>query len=74
MGAHPRDGHAVLTHQTRDVRPQRGELRRERAIILYQEGNHAWRVRIDNYEVVPMKWTDDGDWLEVTMKLRLLSV
>ena len=50
------------------------ELRRSRAIITYQEGNHAWRVRIDNYEVMPSKWTDDGDWLEVTMKLRLLSV
>lgn len=48
--------------------------RRSRQIVTYQEGNHAFRVRIENYKVEPKKWTDDGDWLEVTMKLTLISV
>jgi hypothetical protein len=47
---------------------------RAKDTIMYQEGDHAFRVRIDNYEIKPHKWTDDGDWLEVTMTLRLLSL
>lgn len=50
------------------------EKRRSRQIVTYQEGNHAFRVRIENFKVEPKKWTDDGDWLEVTMKLTLISV
>lgn len=50
------------------------EKRRSRQIVTYQEGNHAFRVRIENFKVEPRKWTRDGDWLEVLMTLTLISV
>ena len=46
-----------------------------REVIIYQEGNHAHRVRIDNFELEPGDWRDDGDWLDATtLTVRLLSV
>lgn len=45
-----------------------------REVVTYQEGGHQFLVRIDNFEVIPYRWTDEGDWFEYTVKLRLLSV
>lgn len=45
-----------------------------REVVIYQEGNHAHRVRIDNFEFKPKDWRDDGDWLNGTLTVRLLSV
>ena len=49
-------------------------LWRNRSILTYTEGGHSIRTRIDNFLVRPTKWTDDGDWLEITLTVQLLSV
>lgn len=47
---------------------------RSRQVITYQEGDHSFRVRVDNLQVGAAKWTDGGEWFEVTCTVRLLSV
>ena len=49
-------------------------LWRNRSILTYTEGGHSTRARVDNFLVRPTKWTDDGDWLEITLTIQLLSV
>jgi hypothetical protein len=43
-------------------------------VIIYREGNHAYRVRIDNFAVQPRKWDDIGNWLEAIITVQLHSV
>jgi hypothetical protein len=43
-------------------------------VIIYREGNHAYRVRIDNFAVQPRKWDDVGNWLEAIITVQLHSV
>lgn len=44
------------------------------AVVLYREGDHATRVRIDNFQIATADWRDGSDWFEVTCVVRLLSV
>ena len=44
------------------------------AVVLYREGTHATRVRIDNFQIATADWRDGSDWFEVTCVVRLLSV
>ena len=46
---------------------------RTREVMLYQEGQHAFRVRIDRFEIQAVDWRDDHDWFEITFVVRLLS-
>lgn len=43
-------------------------------VVLYREGDHAWRVRIDNFQIDTVDWRDDSDWFEVVATVRLLTV
>lgn len=43
-------------------------------VILYKEGNYAFRVRIDNFQIDAGEWRDGSDWFEITCTVRLLSV
>lgn len=45
-----------------------------REVVTYSEGQHAHRVRIDNFEFMPSGWRDDADWLKGILVVRLLSV
>jgi len=47
---------------------------RSKQVVLYQEGDHAFRVRVDNLQIGTAKWRDGGEWFEVTCTVRLLSV
>jgi len=42
--------------------------------VIYREGNHDYRVRIDNFAVQPRKWDDVGNWLEAMITVQLHSV
>ena len=44
-----------------------------RESIIYQEGEHAYRVRVDAFELQPSNWTDDGAFFQHTMIVRLVS-
>jgi len=44
-----------------------------RESIIYQEGKHAYRVRLDAFELQPSNWTDDGGFFQHTMIVRLVS-
>lgn len=50
------------------------EYWRSREVITFSIGPHVRRVRIDNFEHEPAEWTDDSDWFEGTLTVRLLSV
>ncbi len=41
--------------------------------ITYQEGDNAYRVRVDAFELQPSEWTDDGAFFQHTMVVRLVS-
>jgi len=43
-------------------------------VILYKEGNYAFRVRIDNFQIDAGEWRDGSDWFEILCTVRLLSV
>jgi hypothetical protein len=43
------------------------------AIVLYKEGDHAFRVRIDNFQISAIEWRDGSDWMEIRCIVRLLS-
>lgn len=43
-------------------------------VVIYREGNHDYRVRIDNFAVQPRKWDDVGNWLEAMITVQLHSV
>lgn len=46
---------------------------RMKRMIAYSEGGRTYRVRIDNYEIEPHKWDDEGRYFEVKMTVRLYS-
>lgn len=46
---------------------------RTKETINYQEGQQAYRVRVDAFEVQPSSWTDDGAFFEHVMVVRLVS-
>lgn len=50
------------------------ELWQRREPVVFQIGEHAYRVRIDNFEFAPSQWSPGGDWLSGTCTVRLLSV
>lgn len=41
--------------------------------VVLQIGDRVARVRIDGFELQPAKWTDDGEWFEATVILKLIS-
>jgi hypothetical protein len=41
--------------------------------ITYQEGDRAYRVRVDAFELQPAEWTDEGKFFQHTMVVRLVS-
>lgn len=41
--------------------------------INYQEGDRAYRVRVDAFELQPTGWTDDGGFFEHVLIVRLVS-
>lgn len=43
-------------------------------VVLYQEGIHAHRVRIDNFECNDVEWDDGAEWFDLICTVRLLSV
>jgi hypothetical protein len=43
-------------------------------VVLYREGAHTTRVRIDNFQIATADWRDGSDWFEITCVVRLLSV
>ncbi len=43
-------------------------------VVLYKEGNYAFRVRIDNFQIDAGEWRDGSDWFECVCTVRLLSV
>jgi len=46
----------------------------DKRMVAYQEGDETYRVRIDNYEMAPMKWNDEGKFFETTTTVRLYRV
>ena len=42
-------------------------------IVLYKEGDYAFRVRIDNFQIETAEWRDGSDYFELTCTVRLLS-
>ena len=42
-------------------------------IVLYKEGDYAFRVRIDNFQIDASEWRDGSDYFELTCTVRLLS-
>ena len=49
------------------------KLWEESTIVLYKEGDHAFRVRIDNFQIGAIEWRDGSDWMEVNCTVRLLT-
>lgn len=49
------------------------QLWEDSTIVLYKEGDHAHRVRIDNFQIGAVEWRDGSDWMEVDCTVRLLS-
>ena len=49
-------------------------LWRERRVCFYREGDHQYRVRVDNFILQPTRWNENGDWLEAVLFVDLLSV
>lgn len=49
------------------------KLWEESRIVLYKEGDHAFRVRIDNFQIGAVEWRDGSDWMEVNCTVRLLT-
>jgi hypothetical protein len=41
--------------------------------VVYREGNRAYTVRIDDFEVQPARWTADGSYLQGLFIVRLVS-
>lgn len=75
--------HSVLVNdglgeiQTFDVEAQIDRLVafwRTKRVITYAEGSRSYRVRIDNYEIQPQRWDDEGNYFEVKLVLRLYSI
>lgn len=50
------------------------ELWRTKTPVFYYEGAAVYRVRIDNYQVVPWDWTDDSRSFNATVIVQLVSV
>lgn len=44
------------------------------AAVTYQEGTSTYQVKVDQIEVQPEKWTDDGTFFESLLMVRLLTV
>jgi hypothetical protein len=42
-------------------------------IVLYKEGDYAFRVRIDNFQIGAVEWRDGSDYFEINCTVRLLS-
>jgi len=42
-------------------------------IVLYKEGDYAFRVRIDNFQIDTAEWRDGSDYFELSCTVRLLS-
>ncbi len=49
------------------------KLWQESKVVLYEEGDQIFRVRIDNFQIDATRWRDGSDWLEVQCTVRLLS-
>jgi len=49
------------------------ELWEASTIVLYKEGDHSFRVRVDNFQIGAVEWRDGSDWLEVNCTVRLLT-
>lgn len=49
------------------------QLWEDSEIVLYKEGDHAFRVRIDNFQIGAIEWRDGSDWMEVNCTVRLLT-
>lgn len=41
--------------------------------VLYREGERTYRVRVDAYEYQPSDWTDDGQFVQGTLLVRLVE-
>ncbi len=50
------------------------DLWQQSKVVRYIEGDHAFNVRIDNFQIDAAEWRDGSDWFEVTCTVRLLSV
>ena len=50
------------------------ELWQDQEIVLYKEGDYAFRVRIDNFQIDTVKWRDGSDYFEVDCTVRLLGI
>jgi len=64
--------------QTHDLDPwtETSRIRdnwQNQSIILYKEGDYAFRVRVDNFQIDSAEWRDGSDTLEVVCTVRLLS-
>lgn len=49
------------------------ELWADAEIVLYKEGDHSHRVRVENFQIGAIEWRDGSDWMEVRCTVRLLS-
>ena len=45
----------------------------DQSIVLYKEGDYAFRVRIDTFQIDGAEWRDGSDYFELTCTVRLLS-
>jgi hypothetical protein len=47
---------------------------RSKAVVAYREGARTYRVRIDDYEMRTREWSDDSDFFETLLIVKLVSV
>ena len=68
------DAEGQLMSQTPlTVRDRLVGLWRSKTPVVYREGDRAYTVRIDDFEVQPARWTSDGSYLQGLFVLRLVS-
>lgn len=50
------------------------QLWRDKTPVIYMEGQGSYRVRIDNYQLVPWDWQDSSRYFNTAMIVQLVSV
>ena len=62
-----------LSQNIIDMRDRFVGLWSSREQVTYREGDRAYRVRVEGFEFRPVKWTDDGTYLQGLFLLQLMS-
>jgi hypothetical protein len=50
------------------------DLARTGRVVVYQEGNYSWLVKVEGLMIKSMKWDSNRSWFESNLDVTLLTV